>query len=140
MTATKVPRNFRLLEELERGEHGVGQGSISYGLADGDDVTLSKWNGTILGPINTVFENRIYTIQLYCGEKYPDDPPAVRFVSKINLTCVDKHTGRVDPTKFHLLKNWDRNQRIENILLALRREMAAPYNRKLPQPAEGTFF
>lgn len=44
-----VPRNFKLLEELEHAEKGLGgDGTISLGLAVPDDILLSDWNGSIL--------------------------------------------------------------------------------------------
>ncbi|TFK39622.1 ubiquitin-conjugating enzyme/RWD-like protein [Crucibulum laeve] len=136
----KIPRNFRLLEELEKGEKGIGDGSCSYGLEDGDDIMMSNWNGTIIGPGHTVHENRIYSLGITCGDNYPDSPPEVQFISKVNLPFVNQTNGKVDSSKLPVLHNWNRNLSIENVLVEIRKEMASMNNRKLPQPAEGSTF
>jgi len=136
----KVPRNFRLLEELEKGEKGIGDGSCSYGLEDGEDTLMSNWNGTVIGPGHTVHENRIYSLKIHCDNSYPDSPPTIQFISRVNLPFVSQTDGKVDPTKLPVLAHWNRNNSIETVLVEIRREMASFNNRKLPQPSEGSTF
>lgn len=51
MAGVEIPRNFILLDELEKGEKSqFGDPSLSWGLVDDQDVNLSDWNATILGP------------------------------------------------------------------------------------------
>lgn len=47
---------------------------------------------------------------------------------------------QVEPKKFALLANWQREYTMEDILVQLKKEMASPHNRKLVQPPEGTYF
>ncbi|KAI5205463.1 UBC-like protein [Aureobasidium subglaciale] len=136
----KVPRNFRLLEELEKGEKGLGAEACSYGLDEGDDLLMTNWNGTILGPPHSVHENRIYSLKIRCGENYPDVPPEVTFISKVNLPCVDQRNGKthdetwllkqsdqVDLSKIPSLSQWKRDFTMETILIEIRRQ-AILYN------------
>merc|ERR1712008_629858 len=136
--AVVVPRSFRLLDELEKGQKGDAMSGVSWGLAVPDDMTLSGWNGTIFGPPGTAFENRIYSVSILCGPQYPDQLPEVKFGTQINMNCVDVK-GQVKPT-WGILGSWQRQFTIENVLEQLRREMTSSANRKLPQPAEGVTY
>lgn len=145
----------------------------------------------------SVHENRIYSLKIHCGPSYPDSPPDVTFISKVNLPCVNASNGKVrkekrtttpnsqpvdqpsdlnsrtersrlrsngrrrtsqkkeekacanttlsfpaqvDLSKLPSIASWKRDFTMETVLIEIRRYMAAPANKKLPQPAEGTNF
>jgi len=131
-----VPRSFRLIDELEKGEKARHASYLSWGLSnDGEDgiTDWMDWNGTIFGPVDTAFENRIFSVCITCGPSYPDDPPQVKFITPINMNCVmDDCT--VKPS-WSILSDWKREYTIETVLDHLRREMISPANKKLKQPA-----
>ena len=115
---TVAPRTFKLYDELEKAEKGAGS-AVSYGLDKGDDQTFTNWNGTIIGPQGTNFDDRIYMLTIICGPQYPAAPPTVTFVSKINLPCVNGQ-GKVDLGKCKALGGWDQSKDMEKVLNALR--------------------
>lgn len=59
-------------------------------------MTFSEWNATIIGPMNTKFDQRIFSLKVICGPDYPKIPPTIRFITKINLPGIDSK-GVVEP-------------------------------------------
>eukprot|EP00919_Chromeraceae_sp_WS-2016_P053487 GHVR01126987.1.p1 GENE.GHVR01126987.1~~GHVR01126987.1.p1 ORF type:complete len:138 (+),score=15.24 GHVR01126987.1:117-530(+) len=135
--AVVIPRSFRLLAELEKGQKGECAEGCTWGLQEPDDITLTNWSCTIFGPMGTPFENRIYSLTVVTGDEYPDKTLKVKFNTVCNMNCVDK-SGVV--TSLPCLKAWNRNHNIETVLEQLRREMCNSSNRRLGQPVEGTCY
>lgn len=138
----QVPRSFRLLEELEKAEkEGLRDPSLTLGVASRDDIDMTTWSGTIIGPQGTTFDGRFYSLQIICGNDYPNSPPTVRFQTGINLDCVNSANGNVLPANLEVLRNWNSSKTMENIMEGLKAAMLSPQNKTKPQPSEDkTYF
>jgi len=157
MTSTtyvyQIPRSFRLRMELEYAEKGSAGSDAksdgkdnkiaknpnevwcSYGLGDltsGYENQLANWNGTIIGPQNTNLGDRIYSLKIKCGAKYPDQAPEVQFLTKINMPGVDQTNGKVSG----IMKNWTRKNTIMDYLIAIRTAMDGAAKLKQQGPTE----
>ncbi|KAJ1459950.1 ubiquitin-conjugating enzyme/RWD-like protein [Pelagophyceae sp. CCMP2097] len=122
-----VPRNFRLLEELDQFEKGCGRAETSAGLEKPDDIFLNTWNASIVA-----MGGRFFQLKIICGPRYPHVPPEVHFISQINLPCVDSSNGKVNMPA--IIPSWKYDKKIKDVLDVLKAHCdRAPRN----QPAEG---
>lgn len=127
---------------------------------DPEDIFLSEWNCSILGPDGTTFAQRFYELRVTCDANYPSNPPTVRFVSAVNMSNVNGTGVVVRSTTFLSLRcslcalrqdlsnspslrkkgGWNRNMGIEEALTEIRNDMSDSSSKRLAQPPEGQNF
>lgn len=83
-----------------------------------------------IGPPGTVYADQFYTMKVRTGPSYPDSPPQIYFITRINMPGVDVHTGAVDSRILY----WSRDMCIMDALCQIRELMkSAPKGLKQPQ-------
>eukprot|EP01065_Artemidia_motanka_P047678 TRINITY_DN7510_c0_g4_i1.p2 TRINITY_DN7510_c0_g4~~TRINITY_DN7510_c0_g4_i1.p2 ORF type:complete len:133 (+),score=21.06 TRINITY_DN7510_c0_g4_i1:119-517(+) len=131
--AVIVPRNFKLIDELEKAEKDPVPG-VSLGLDSYDDTYLCKWNGSIVGPPGA-FQGRLITLTLEATMEYPTVPPKVKFVQKVSMGCVDG-AGNL---KLSDILQWDTSKCMFDVLTAVRATMGGR-ERGTRQPPEDSCY
>lgn len=98
--------------------------SVTYKDADTNEIDYYNWTGTIIGPMDTPFENGIIDLTIQFTEKYPFSPPVINFVTKIYHPNVSKH-GEIC---IDILKSsgWSSALSMPKILMSLSSLLAAP--------------
>ena len=97
-------------------------------------ITFTLWNGSIL-----LDDGRFYELQLECEQDYPQKPPKVKFISKVNMPFVDQSSGFIKSNSLNILRSWNRDCTLESYLTAIREELKNNL-KKYPQPPEGSKF
>jgi len=121
----RVPRNFKLLAELEEAEKGTDDQKlgedhrfITLGLED-NDATFTNWAATIIPYQGGHIGRRIYSLKIKAGPSYPDDPPQIYFEDKVAMNAVNKR-GVVEISRLY---KWNRESSISEALIKLRQAM-----------------
>lgn len=84
--------------------------------AEPTDDSLMEWTSTIMGPIDTPYENGVFKLKMNFSTKYPFKAPQVRFITKIFHPNIDSAGGIcLDVLK----EKWSPILNIEKILLSI---------------------
>lgn len=78
---------------------------------------IFNWNILIKGPNKSCFEKGLFKLLLTFPKNYPEDPPKIKFVTKIYHPNISLDDGTICLSS--LSSDWDRTQNIINIIYSI---------------------
>lgn len=89
------------------------------------DNNLFHWKSVIKGPIDSPFQDTLFTVDVKFPEDYPFNPPKVKFDTKIFHPNIDFNTGEIC---LDILKNeWSPIWYPQHLILSICNLLADPY-------------
>ena len=113
----------RLRKELEQLANDPGPGVSAWPVED----NMTSLEAMIQGPSDSPFEEGTYTLSVTIPDRYPFEPPRVRFLTPIYHPNID-HDGRIclDTLKMQPQGSWSPSININTVLLTIRMLMQTP--------------
>lgn len=109
-----LPRNFKLLEEIENDSKHNG---ISYGLKEADDIELRDFTGMIIDK-----NGGISTFDIHCSERYPQKAPTVKLVSTDNKRVIELFNNLMLKESCDVMKDWKETSSMAEVLLYIQKK------------------
>jgi ubiquitin-conjugating enzyme E2 T len=116
-------RLARLGKELERLANDPGPGVSAWPVND----SMNNLEAQIDGPDDSPFANSTYSLSVEIPDRYPFEPPRVRFLTPIYHPNIDSD-GRIclDTLKMQPQGSWSPSMNINTVLLTIRILMGSP--------------
>ena len=99
---------------------------VAVALKEGDRQ-LDRFRCQILGVPGTPFEEGVFEVDVAVGERYPFEPPSVRFLTPVYHPNIDKE-GRIclDLLKMPPAGSWKPSLNLSSLLTSIRVLLGAP--------------
>lgn len=105
----------RLAKEVEEITKDIKNGVLINCSASPINNNLYKWEGTIIGPPDSLYEGGIFKVSINFPNNYPFNPPQVNFITKIYHPNISNGNICLDILK----NNWSPSLNITKVLLSI---------------------
>lgn len=96
---------------------------------------MTIWQSLIYQKLSNQ-EDRFFKLELVCNSQYPEVPPYVRFISKVNYPFVDSANGSLIDSKLEVFNKWSKDTLLIDLLQSIQKEMQKYKHLKQPNESE----
>lgn len=104
-------------EELDRIKTSQLLSHIGSSAGPQKKTDIYKWNVLLKGPNKSCYEDGLFKLLLTFPKNYPDDPPDIKFVTKIYHPNISFDDGVICISSKS--SDWDENRNIINVIYSI---------------------
>ncbi len=108
---------LKIREELDLIKTSALLSNIGCSAGPHKKTDIYKWNVIIKGPNDSCYENGLFKLILIFPQNYPNDPPNIKFVTKIYHPNISMNDGTICVSSTS--SDWENNKSIINVIYSI---------------------